>query len=300
MANKVSDWKIIATEGATVDGRTISPSWINEMADSYSLEEYGALVWPEHSRDNYDVYNGSNWGEVIALKAEMRAGKLRLLAKIAPNALLLSANSNGQKIYTSIEPEPNYQGKGTCYLMGLAVTDSPASSGTTRLRFSRSNGKETYLECSHLEEIDFSECDNSSLVSNAFHTLARFFQTGGQLPGAENKPQEEEPMNKEQFEKIEGTLASIVEKQETQQTKLDEFSTKLTAFSKQAPTEAKPAESAPEGETPENKQFSEVTTQLQTITESISSLQSQFKDLTKEAPGQENAGEGASTKVEAL
>ena len=107
-------------------------------------------------------------------------------------------------------------------------------------------------------------------------------------------------MNKEQFEKIEGTLASIVEKQETQQTKLDEFSTKLTAFSKQAPTEAKPAESAPEGETPENKQFSEVTTQLQTITESISSLQSQFKDLTKEAPGQENAGEGASTKVEAL
>ena len=116
------------------------------------------------------------------------------------------------------------------------MTDSPASSGTTRLTFSTSNGKETSLEYSQLEEIDFSECDQSSLISNAIHTLAKFFQTGGQLPGAETNPQEEEPMNKEQFEKIEGTLASIVEKQEAQQTKLDEFSTTLTKFSKQAPT----------------------------------------------------------------
>ena len=292
----MSDWKIVATEGATVDGRAISPSWINEMADSYSPDEYTALIWPEHNRSNWSKYEGDNWGIVEKLKAEKRGGLLRLLAKITPNDHLLTANANQQKLFTSIEPNPDYKGKGSCYLMGLAVTDSPASSGTTRLTFSTSNGKETSLEYSQLEEIEFSECDQTSLISNAIHTLAKFFQTGGQLPGAATNPQEEEPMNEKQFNEIKGTLVSISEKQEAQQTTLDEFSEK---FAKQAPEE-KPEGNAPEGEAPESKQFSEVTTQLQTINESITSLQSQFKDLKKEVPGQENNGEGASTKVEAL
>ena len=292
----MSDWKIVATEGATVDGRAISPNWINEMADSYSPDEYTALIWPEHNRSNWSKYEGDNWGIVEKLKAEKRGGLLRLLAKITPNDHLLTANANQQKLFTSIEPNPDYKGKGSCYLMGLAVTDSPASSGTTRLTFSTSNGKETSLEYSQLEEIEFSECDQTSLISNAIQTLAKFFQTGGQLPGAETNQQEEEPMNEKQFNEIKGTLASISEKQQAQQTKLDEFSEQ---FAKQAPEE-KPEGNTPEGEAPESKQFSEVTTQLQTITESITSLQNQFKDLTKEVEGQENAGEGASNKVEAL
>ena len=178
---KMSDWKIVATEGATVDGRAISPSWINEMADSYSPDEYTALIWPEHNRSNWSKYEGDNWGIVEKLKAEKRGGLLRLLAKITPNDHLLTANANQQKLFTSIEPNPDYKGKGSCYLMGLAVTDSPASSGTTRLTFSTSNGKETSLEYSQLEEIEFSECDQTSLISNTIHTLAKFFQTGGQL-----------------------------------------------------------------------------------------------------------------------
>ena len=292
---KMSDWKIVATEGATVDGRAISPNWINEMADAYSPDEYTALIWPEHNRSNWSKYEGDNWGIVEKLKAEKRGGLLRLLAKITPNDHLLTANANQQKLFTSIEPNPDYKGKGSCYLMGLAVTDSPASSGTTRLTFSTSNGKETSLEYSQLEEIEFSECDQTSLISNAIQTLAKFFQTGGQLPGAETNPQEEEPMNEKQFNEIKGTLASISEKQEAQQTTLDEFSEK---FAKQAP-EKKPEGNALEGEAPESKQFSEVTTKLQTITESITSLQNQFKDLTKEVPGQENDGEGANTVTEA-
>ena len=248
---KMSDWKIVATEGATVDGRAISPSWINEMADSYSPDEYTALIWPEHNRSNWSKYEGDNWGIVEKLKAEKRGGLLRLLAKITPNDHLLTANANQQKLFTSIEPNPDYKGKGSCYLMGLAVTDSPASSGTTRLTFSTSNGKETSLEYSQLEEIEFSECDQTSLISNAIHTLAKFFQTGGQLPGAETNPQEEEPMNEKQFNEIKGTLASISEKQEAQQTTLDEFSEK---FAKQAPEE-KPEGNAPEGEAPESKEL---------------------------------------------
>ena len=110
---KVSDWKIVSTEGATVDGRAISPNWINEMADSYSTDEYTALIWPEHNRSSWSTYEGNNWGIVEKLKAEKRGGKLRLLAKITPNDHLLTANAKQQKLFTSIEPNPDYKGKGS-------------------------------------------------------------------------------------------------------------------------------------------------------------------------------------------
>lgn len=286
---KKSDWKIVATEGATVDGRNISPNWIKEMADSYSLEEYPALIWPEHNRSNWSKYEGNNWGHIEELKAEVKGGLLRLFAKITPNEFLLTANSKQQKLFTSIEPNPDYKGTGKCYLMGLAVTDSPASTGTTMLKFSKTNGEEITLEHSQLEEIEFSECYDSSLVASAFATLAKFFQSGGELPELTTE-QEEPPMNKEQFEKIEGTLASIVETQTKQQAKLDEFSTKFT------PEKPNTEEVKPE----EGEQFSKLTDLIQGIADSQSKLETEFAELKKEVPGQENQGEGTSTTVEAL
>ncbi len=296
---KISDWKIVATEGATVDGRAISPTWINEMASSYSLSEYTALIWPEHNRSNWSKFEGNNWGVVEQLKAEKRGGKLRLLAKITPNNHLLSANAKQQKLFTSIEPHPDYKGQGKCYLMGLAVTDSPASSGTTRLKFSKSNGEEVSIEHSQLEEIEFSECNDSNLISNAMTTLLNFFQSGGQLPEAGTNQQEEKPMDKKQFEKIEGMLSSVVEIQEKQQTQLDkfatEFSTTLATFSGQKAPKEKEEETPP---AEDDKQFSALSDQLKTVIEGQQSLQTQFKALKKEVPGQENDGEGAYTTVE--
>ena len=131
---KISEWKIIATEGPTVDGRKITRDWIEQMAASYSMDEYTALIWPEHRR--FYGY-GENWGRVVEVKAEEQGGKLRLFAKLEPNDYLLEANRKKQKLFTSIEPNPDYKGEGRCYLMGLAATDSPASTGTSLLQFSR-------------------------------------------------------------------------------------------------------------------------------------------------------------------
>lgn len=288
---KKSDWKIVATEGATIDGRAISPTWIKEMADSYSLTEYAALIWPEHNRSNWSKYEGNNWGIVEELKAEVHDGLLRLFAKMTPNDHLLSANSNQQKLFTSIEADPDYKGQGKCYLTGMAVTDSPASSGTTMLKFSKTNGEEITLEHSQLEEIDFSECNDSNLISNAFATLAKIFQSGGELPETTNE-QEEPPMDKKQFEKIEGTLSSIVEKQTNQQAQLDAFSKKLT------PTE--PPKEKLEAETEEGAQFTALTNLIQGIADNQGKLQNEFAELKKEVPGQENQGEGSSTTEVAL
>lgn len=43
--------------------------------------------------------------------------------------------SAGQKVYTSMEIRPNFANSGKCYLVGLAVTDDPASLGTEYLGF---------------------------------------------------------------------------------------------------------------------------------------------------------------------
>ncbi|AKU57579.1 Phage capsid scaffolding protein [Vibrio parahaemolyticus] len=131
---KISDWKIVATEGPTVDGRKITREWLTQIAESYAMTEYTALIWPEHKR--FGGY-GSNWGKVVDVKAEEVDGKMRLFAKLEPNQYLLEANKLEQKLFTSIEPNPDYKGQGKCYLMGIAVTDSPASSGTSILKFSR-------------------------------------------------------------------------------------------------------------------------------------------------------------------
>ena len=45
-------------------------------------------------------------------------------------------NKASQKIYTSMEIQPNFANTGKSYLVGLAVTDDPASLGTEMLEFS--------------------------------------------------------------------------------------------------------------------------------------------------------------------
>ncbi len=174
---KISDWKIVATEGPTVDGRKITREWLTQIAESYAMTEYTALIWPEHKR--FGGY-GSNWGKVVDVKAEEVDGKMRLFAKLEPNQYLLEANKLEQKLFTSIEPNPDYKGQGKCYLMGIAVTDSPASSGTSILKFSRQEGETTELQCSQLEELNLDEC--YSRTDRFFAMCSAFFNSGDDEP----------------------------------------------------------------------------------------------------------------------
>ncbi|HBC3859681.1 GPO family capsid scaffolding protein [Vibrio parahaemolyticus] len=282
---KISDWKIIATEGPTVDGRKITREWLSQMAQSYDPQEYTALIWPEHRR--FYGY-GENWGKVVELKAEEKDGKMRLFAKLEPNQYLLDANSKKQKLFTSIEPEPDYKGEGRCYLMGLAATDSPASSGTSLLQFSRKDGETTRLECSHLEEVDLEECFTRS--ERFFSMCNQFFSSG------EDKP--ENPSEPEDTDVTEEQLQAALQKQ------LSAFKSELKTelkeelkqeFSLQEPEPTPNTE--PEGTTVE--QFSAtLEKKLNPILEKVSGLEIKFNALSQEVPGQEPQGEGANTTTE--
>jgi hypothetical protein len=129
----------IAVEGATTDGRAIARAWITQMAKNYNPEIYGARINLEHLRGVIPDSPFKAYGDVLALEAREEtgvfSGKLGLYAEIAPNDELVTLNKAGQKIYTSCEIDPSFADTNEAYLVGLAITDSPASLGTSVLSF---------------------------------------------------------------------------------------------------------------------------------------------------------------------
>lgn len=130
----------VATEGATTDGREIQRSWIEQMAKNFNREKYGARVWLEHMRGMLPESSFAALGDVLAVEARaVEDGKLALFAQIEALPALVAMNKAKQKIYTSIEVDPNFAKTGEAYLTGLAVTDTPASLGTEVLKFAAGN-----------------------------------------------------------------------------------------------------------------------------------------------------------------
>ena len=139
-----SKWFRVAVEGSTTDGRQIERSWIEQMAAQYNPNTYGARVNCEHIKWAWPTSEFGAYGDVLALKAEEVEingdTKLALYAQIEPNDALLALNKDRQKVYTSIEVQPKFADTDKAYLVGLAITDSPASLGTEALQFSAKNG----------------------------------------------------------------------------------------------------------------------------------------------------------------
>ncbi|WP_318371849.1 GPO family capsid scaffolding protein [Enterobacter sp.] len=143
MAKKVSKFFRIGVEGDTCDGRVISATDLQEMAASFDPRVYGCRINLEHLRSIYPDGAFGRYGDVVELKAEKidddsaLNGMWALFGKIAPLDNLVEMVGKGQKVYTSMEIQPNFANTGKCYLVGLAVTDDPASLGTEYLEFCR-------------------------------------------------------------------------------------------------------------------------------------------------------------------
>ncbi|PQP08164.1 phage capsid protein [Burkholderia cepacia] len=143
-------WFRVAVEGATTDGRTIEREWIQQMAAQYDPALYGARMNCEHIR-GYAPMSANQpfgaYGDVIALKSEEIAdgplkGKLALYAQLTPTQALIDMVNAKQKVYTSVEIDFSFADTKQAYLVGLAVTDSPASLGTEVMTFAAGRGVE--------------------------------------------------------------------------------------------------------------------------------------------------------------
>lgn len=134
---------LLATAGSTVDGRNIDDKMLEEMASSYNPKTYGARLNIEHIRGITGDKPFRSYGDVAELsigevEVDFNGTKEKRKALFGAFDVLEDAqqlNAAGQKVYPSIEIEPNFGGKGHAYLMGVALTDSPASIATDRLQF---------------------------------------------------------------------------------------------------------------------------------------------------------------------
>lgn len=246
-----TDFIKIATSGSTIDGRVITEQQIKEMGDAYDREDYTATITYEHIK-----YFG-NMGLVQDVKWEKDGkGRVSLYARLTPSDDLIYLNRNGQKLFTSIEMNPEFADTGKAYLMGLAVTDSPASLGTDELHFSnRKQDKDNMLSNPvRLDELAFPESKS-------------FFN---RLFGGDHDPQSEEFMSKELLEKISARLDSLSDK-------VDEFSVKDTDGDE---PEAPPSDD--DSNSVDAEKFSKLLDSLESLTNYYSSLSEQHKDLKKD------------------
>ena len=122
-------WICIATAGPTLDGRTVSPECLRELADTYDSSFYIANLWPEGVR-------ARPLGYVDAVKVQEDGGQLKLLAVLCPTLELIDLNTNGTHAFCTIEASENFAGTGKWYLAGVTVTDQPCLTGLTQLQFS--------------------------------------------------------------------------------------------------------------------------------------------------------------------
>lgn len=210
----ITDFVCVATSGKTVDGREISDQHLIEMAESYDPNVYTANIWLEHFRFN-------NYGQVTELKAQREGEKVKLYAKLAPSVEMIRYNKWGQGLFTSIEITPNFADSGKAYLTGLAITDSPASLGTTQLHFNRIGDQSVIVSDSQTVDISLftsANSENKETLLNKFFNLGKLIfsneqttqQTAQVQHSDNNNNNEEEPMNENQFNQLKAAIETAI------------------------------------------------------------------------------------------
>jgi len=182
MATKAKRFRI-AVEGATTDGRVISRDWISQMAKNYDPTVFGARINMEHIKGYAADSTFRRFGDVTKAEAEeitdgKLKGKLALFGYIDPTPELVELTRARQKIYTSIEVNPKFADTGEAYLIGLAVTDDPASLGTEYLSFS-ATAKANPLASRKL--------DKDNLFTAAEETLIEFYEEADPGPSLRDR-----------------------------------------------------------------------------------------------------------------
>ena len=230
---KKSKFFRVAVAGSTTDGRVIEATWIQQMADSYDPNTYTALGNLERYRGFSPSSEVGTYAKVTALKAEEveinGTKKLALFAQVDAFDQLIELHNAGQKLFTSIEVNPNFADTGKAYLVGLAFTDTPASLGTQIMEFAAKQpeanpfvGRKqdaanlfTAAEEADLQFEDGQDAPAKGLFSKVLDWL---------------KPQQEEQdnKNKDQFKEVSDSLEAIAKTFGESQTKLQKVETEFS------------------------------------------------------------------------
>lgn len=173
----------VVKAGQTTDGRAVPVEHIKQMAASYNPATYGARINIEHIKSYSPDSAFKSYGDVVSLAVEVDGDDTYLVAEVDPTDDLVALSVARQKVFFSVEYDHNFADTGSAYLMGLACTDSPASLGTSYMKFCQENPADNPLSArkSKPENIittaEFSasfEADKPPKVS-LFSTLTQLF-----------------------------------------------------------------------------------------------------------------------------
>ncbi|KXJ54453.1 MAG: hypothetical protein AXW15_02325 [Neptuniibacter sp. Phe_28] len=219
----------IAVAGATTDGRVIERDWLEQMAANYNPEKYMARINCEHFRGIMPNGEFKAFGNVVALSTQTvkidGEDKLALYATIEPTPELVDLNRKGQKIFTSMEVDPAFADSDTAYLVGLAVTDSPASLGTEMLQFAAGQKDNNPLATRKLKP--------ENLFSSAVETEMNFADEstlGDRLKDLFNRSKKQESEQSDKNEDFAQAVMIIGEEVSSLTAALDELKSKFSAL----------------------------------------------------------------------
>jgi hypothetical protein len=294
MATLTTDFIKVAQSGPTCDGRTIDPQELREIAETYSLETYTAVIWPDHER-----FFGSH-GTVLAVEVRENGDVTELWAKLQPGWRMLEKNQQGQKQFTSIEIWPNFANGGKCYLGGIAITDQPASLGTEQIKlFTAKRGadaEKTRFCHSGLELPNLFTSPNTAgegtATADEQQALSLLERTFRMFGFHKSEPDSEEPMDAKQFEALNQKLDGLSKK-------VDALSVKPegdTTASDAAPADNGAAQKHQQETTaagtqkPEGFTGDDLGKQLDSLTDTVGKLADQFGAMSKRMEGEKGSG----------
>ena len=166
--------KRIAKSGATTDGRKLPKDALSAMAKNYDRSVYAAKLNIEHYVSMYPDSPFSEQGDVLSLSTEPAPNnEIYLLAEIDASSAVDDMWAAGKKRAFSIEYDPDFADMATPYLVGVAVTSTPASLGT---HFS-SAAKQAANGKSATERFTFAE-SSVGFDDHANYTVEHFTMSG--------------------------------------------------------------------------------------------------------------------------
>ncbi|WP_140920803.1 GPO family capsid scaffolding protein [Limnobaculum xujianqingii] len=218
----VSKFFRVAVEGATCDGRTLERQHIDQMAETYNPELYGARINLEHF-----IWSPSGdfkaYGDVIELKADDIAdgplsGRRALFAKVDATDDLVALKEKRQKIYHSVEIHPSFADTGKAYLMGLACTDNPASLGTEMMQFCANSAVNPLASRKHDQACFFTESIESTMEFEAVQAPSEpesgkswFSRVTELMKGSQQKFSQENAEVRSAVEEVAKSQASLID-----------------------------------------------------------------------------------------
>lgn len=253
----------ILTAGKTVDGRNIDQKIIDDIAQTYDPEVYNARINENHYK----------WSSKLGSVLSVEKRDNQLFAVLKPNSQLLNVVESGQLLHTSCEFMEDFAGTGQAYLTGLALTDEPASLGTTEIHLS-DNSKEKGVVClSSGATIGKESFDKPELTKqDDLRLLARIKQLfSSNADPSKPLDEENEEMNEE--------LKELLQAQSAQMTALSAQVTSLSA----TVVELMPKE--PEKEEPEEKKDdTELTSKVEALSSKLDDVVTKLSKITDENP----------------